>query len=307
MRYCLHSVVAAGLILGGIQRPAHAATIDCAPLSPGKQANSTVEDKIKGQANILLRSLGSGSIENGYRQVESDTLAHYPSADKLLLWREYMYVSCTLLAASAHWSDDEKWDKWMRLMNRWNAPPPIDAAGAPATPPSAKPSPSAAAPPSAAVAPGETQFAIGGVGLGTSLAQIQARKDIGLSLDSDGNPYGEETFTFSYGLRQLDGDVIFGLRDGAVSSITVTHTLGWESCPENATAAMILNDQIHDWGAPLRRVASAAASGGGNQTTSYKFRRGDIDMVLVLQTLPPEDGAPICRVSMNYQSSAGRG
>ncbi len=306
MRYRFCALVAADLILGGIQHPTHAAAIDCAPLSPGKQANSTVEDKVKGQANILLRSLGSGSIENGYRQVEADTLARYPGADKLLLWREYMYVSCTLLAVSSHWSDDEKWDKWMQLMNRWSAPAPTDTTTATAPQPS-KLSPSAAAPPPAAAAPAETQFAIGGIRLGTSLAQIQARKDIELSLDSDGRPYGEEIFTFSYGLRQLDGDVVFGLRDGAVSSITVTHVLGSATCPENVTAAMILDDQIRDWGAPLHRAAPTATNTGGDQTTSYTFRRSDIDMVLVLQTSSSEGETPTCRVSMNYQRSSSRG
>src|SRR5271166_5878892 len=74
----LCSLVAVGLIFCGVPGPMRAATIDCAPLRPGAQVDSTVEDTIKGQANILLRSLGSGSVENGYRQVESDTLARYP-------------------------------------------------------------------------------------------------------------------------------------------------------------------------------------------------------------------------------------
>jgi hypothetical protein len=302
MRYRLCSLVASGLIFCGVPGLVCAATIDCAPLRPGSQVDSTVEDTIKGQANILLRSLGSGSVENGYRQVESDTLARYPSADKLLLWREYIYVSCTLLAASSHWSDDEKWDKWMRLMNRWSAAPSTDTASAPAVP--SPPQPSAETP-SAAAAPVPTQPVIGGVGLGTSLAQIQVRKDISLSLDSDGTLYGEETFTFTYGLRQLDGDVVFGLRGDAVYSITVTHTLGSTRCADSATAAMILDDQIHDWGAPLRHVVPGDGTGG--ETTSYSFSRNGIDMVLVLQTSSRANSASLCRVSLNYQRSAAHG
>jgi hypothetical protein len=307
MRNRLCSLVAVGLIFCGGPGQVRAATIDCAPLRLGAPVDSSVEDTIKGQANILLRSLGSGSVENGYRQVESDTLARYPGADKLLLWREYIYVSCTLLAASSHWSDDQKWDKWMQLMNRWSAAPPTDSAPAPAPPSPPQPPLSAETPSAGAVARAATQLVIGGVELGTSLAQIQARKDISLSLYSDGSHYGEETFTFTYGVRQLDGDVVFGLRGDAVSSITVTHTLGAASCADSATAAIILNEQIHDWGAPLRRIVPAAAAGTGGETASYTFRRDGVDMVLVLQTSLRADGASLCRVSMNYQRSAARG
>ncbi len=309
----LRSLIAPVLILCSVSGPVLAATIDCAPLRPGAPVDSNVEDTVKGQANILLRSLGSGSIENGYRQVESDTLARYPGADKLLLWREYIYVSCTLLAGSSHWSDDDKWDKWMRLMNRWSAAPPTDSAptrNSPSPPQPPSP-PSTDAPSSAAATPAMTRLAIGGIGLGTSLTQIQARKDISLSLDADGNPYGEETFTFAYGpspgARQLDGDVVFGLRGDVVSSITVTHTLGSTSCADSVTAAMILNEQIHDWGTPLRRLVPAASGAAGDETASYAFRRNDTDMVLVLQTSSASGGALVCRVSMNYQRRAGPG
>lgn len=311
MRYRLCSLIAAGLILCGAPGPARATTIDCAPLRPGTPADSTVEDTVKAQANILLRSLGSGSIENGYKQVAADALARYPNADKLLLWREYLYVSCTLLAASSHWSEDDKWDKWMQLMNRWSAAPP----GGPTPTPSPSSPPqgqtTANAPLYAATTPAKGQVVVGGIGLGTSLAQIQARKDIGLSLDADGNPYGEETFTFSYGpspgARQLDGDVVFGLRGDAVSSITVSHTLHSTGCADSATAAMILNEQIHDWGAPLRRVVSEAPGGTGGETASYTFRHNGTDMALVLQTSADAGGGSLCRVSMNYQRSASAG
>jgi len=120
-------------------------------------------------------------------------------------------------------------------------------------------------------------------------------------------PYGEETFTFAYGLRKLEGDVVFRLRGDAVSSITVTHTLGSTSCADSATAATILNEQIHDWGTPLRRMVSAATAGMGGETASYTFRRNDIEMVLVLQTSSRADGGSLCRVSMNYQRSAAHG
>jgi hypothetical protein len=105
----------------------------------------------------------------------------------------------------------------------------------------------------------------------------------------------------------LDGDVVFGLRGDAVSSITVTHMLGSTSCADSATAAMILNEQIHDWGGPLRRLVPAPGAGAGGEITSYTFSRNGIDVVLVLQTSSSADGASLCRVSMNYQRSAAHG
>ena len=302
MRYRLYSLIAVGLVFCSAAARVRGATIDCVPLRPGPQVDSSVEDTIKGQANILLRSLGSGTIENGYRQVQSDTLARYPGADKLLIWREYIYVGCTLLAASSQWSDDDKWDKWMQLMNRWSAAPPTDSA------PVALKSPAAADPPlSDDATPVAARLVIGGVGLGTSLAQLQARKDIGLSLDADGNPYGEETFTLTYGPRQLDGDVVFGLRSGVVYSITVTHMLGFTSCADSPTASLILKEQIHDWGTPIRRVVSGESDGTGGQTASYTFRRNDMDMVLVAQTPSRSNGQSACRISLNYQRRADPG
>jgi hypothetical protein len=150
---------------------------------------------------------------------------------------------------------------------------------------------------------------IGGVGLGTSLAQIQARKDIRLSLDSDGNPYGEETFTFAYGeapaALQLDGDVVFGLRDNVVSSITVTHTLHSMNCEDSGIAEWIKKEQIHDWGAPLKWTMPAATREGDGATVSYTFRSNDTDMILVLRTVSAAGTAPTCSVSMNYRPSTG--
>jgi hypothetical protein len=290
------SVITATLMVACIPGSLHAVTIDCAPLKPGRTTDSTIEDTIKGQANLLVRALGSGSIENSYRQVEADTLARYPGADKLLLWREYIYVSCALIASSSKWSDDDKWDKWMRLMNRWGDQPP-DANSAKALQGS-QPLSSANVP----MPTTEQRPIVGGIALGASLAEVQSRKDISLSLDSDGNPYGEEVFTFAYGSppsRHLDGRVVFGTRDDVVDSITVTHILDSDSCADSAMAGMVLSQEIHEWGAPLQRVVSQGAGGKDGETKSFTFRRGNTDTVLVLQT----SAGPVCRVSMNYQTS----
>ncbi len=297
-------------VVGSAAVPALAASINCVPLQPGSPANAVIEDTVKAQANVLLRSLGSGSIENGYRHVESDALAKYPSADKLMLWREYIYVSCTLLAASSQWNDDEKWDKWMQLMNRWDSAPEHDPASSPSRADVGRPAPALS---------GAASPVIGGIGLGTALSQLRDRKDIALSLDADGNTYGEELFTFFYGMssgRPVDGNVVFLVKGNVVASITVTHALDGIRCADSTVADMILNQQIRDWGSPVRRVAipgSATAasasetSASASETDSYTFRRDNTDMVLVLDTSRAAAGDPQCRVSINYQRGGASG
>jgi hypothetical protein len=63
------------------------AAVDCSPVKPNTGTDKTIEDNLKGHAEVILKSLGSGDIENGYKQTEADTLSKYPNADQLLLWR----------------------------------------------------------------------------------------------------------------------------------------------------------------------------------------------------------------------------
>jgi hypothetical protein len=68
------------------------AAIDCGPVKPGPTTDTSIEDNLKGHAQIILKSLGSGDIESGYKQTEADTLNKYPNADQLVLWRSYIYL-----------------------------------------------------------------------------------------------------------------------------------------------------------------------------------------------------------------------
>lgn len=118
------------------------AAIDCEAVKPNTGTDRSIEDNFKGQANILFKSLGSGEIENGYRKVESDVLSKYPHADQLLLWRSYLYVTCTLLASSTQWTDDQKFQKLKELITLSIGPPPTQApqpSTSQATPPSKPP------------------------------------------------------------------------------------------------------------------------------------------------------------------------
>jgi len=105
-----------------------AAAIDCSPVKPNTGTDKTVEDNLKGHAEVILKSLGSGEIENGYKQTEADTLSKYPNADQLLLWRSYIYIACSLLQSSSQWSDDQKFEKLIQLINLYHKPPPTEAA-----------------------------------------------------------------------------------------------------------------------------------------------------------------------------------
>jgi hypothetical protein len=110
---------------------ARGAEIDCAPLKPIGGLDQQVEKNLKGQANILYRSLGAGEFEKGYKSVETDTLSKYPNADKLLIWRSALYFTCTFIASSKQWTDDQKWEKFMLLLDKNNGPPPSLAATSP--------------------------------------------------------------------------------------------------------------------------------------------------------------------------------
>jgi hypothetical protein len=46
------------------------AAIDCGPVKPGTTTDTSIEDNLKGHAQVILKSLGSGEIENGYKQTE---------------------------------------------------------------------------------------------------------------------------------------------------------------------------------------------------------------------------------------------
>jgi hypothetical protein len=104
------------------------AAVDCSPVKPNTGTDKTVEDNLKGHAQVILKSLGSGDIENGYKQTEADTLSKYPNADQLLLWRSYIYIACSLLQSSSQWNDDQKFEKLIQLINLYNKPPPTEAA-----------------------------------------------------------------------------------------------------------------------------------------------------------------------------------
>jgi hypothetical protein len=124
----LHFWVLILISLFGVAPSAYAAAgIDCGPLKPNSGTDRQVEDNVKANANILFKSLGSGQIENGFKIVENDVLNKYPNADRLLLWRSYLYITCSLLANSAQWTDDQKFEKLLLLIDKLNAgPPPAD-------------------------------------------------------------------------------------------------------------------------------------------------------------------------------------
>ena len=97
-------------------------------MKPNTGKDTTIEDNLKGHAQVILKSLGSGDIENGYKQTESDTLSKYPNADQLLLWRSYIYIACSLLQSSSQWNDDQKFEKLIQLISLYHRPPPTEVA-----------------------------------------------------------------------------------------------------------------------------------------------------------------------------------
>jgi hypothetical protein len=98
---------------------------DCAPLRPSKLVNTEVADRTKAEANVLLRSLGSGTIDNDFKSIEEDLLSKYPNADRLHVWDSFVYMLCTILASSKTLSDDQKLSRYDTLVNEWqhDSPP----------------------------------------------------------------------------------------------------------------------------------------------------------------------------------------
>jgi hypothetical protein len=98
------------------------AAIDCGPVKPGTTTDTSIEDNLKGHAQVILQSLGSGEIENGYKQTEADTLSKYPNADQLVLGRSYIYITCSLLQYTSQGSDDQKFERLIQHIKLYNQP-----------------------------------------------------------------------------------------------------------------------------------------------------------------------------------------
>lgn len=92
---------------------------DCTPLRPSQPVNTDVANKTKADANVLLKSLGSGGIENDYRRIQADVLSQYPNADRVHIWDSFVYMLCTLLRSSTALSDAEKLDRYQVLVDKW--------------------------------------------------------------------------------------------------------------------------------------------------------------------------------------------
>ncbi len=107
---------------------------DCEPLRPEQPINSEIVDQTKASGNILFKKLGSAEIANAFRHIEQDVQSKYPNADRVYIWRCFIYLECTLLKSS-HLSDQEKQAKFAALMDSYvKSPPPSNG---PASSPSA--------------------------------------------------------------------------------------------------------------------------------------------------------------------------
>ena len=100
------------------------AEVDCSPLAPSTGVDRDVEGKLSGKAELLLKSIGSTALDGEYKNIQKDVLHEYPNADELVMWKSFLYVTCSLVANSRQWDDNQKFDKYMAIMDRWRQPPP---------------------------------------------------------------------------------------------------------------------------------------------------------------------------------------
>jgi hypothetical protein len=100
---------------------------DCEPLKLEQPINSEISNQIKANANVLFRQLGSGEFENSSKKTQEDLQSRYPNADRVEIWRSFIYFECTLLKSS-HLSDQEKQTKFAALMDAYrNSSPPSNS------------------------------------------------------------------------------------------------------------------------------------------------------------------------------------
>jgi tetratricopeptide (TPR) repeat protein len=81
--------------------------LGCGGLEPKSGVDKELEKQFRGEANILFKRLGSGEVENKFRDFEKDAVAKYPNSDELFRFERALYMFC-ILVANSRLSDEEK-------------------------------------------------------------------------------------------------------------------------------------------------------------------------------------------------------
>jgi hypothetical protein len=71
---------------------------DCSPLKPDRTVDTEVKNKTEAEANVLLKSLGSGTLKNDYSRIETNQV--FRNVDEVHRWDSFLYMVCSILSNS---------------------------------------------------------------------------------------------------------------------------------------------------------------------------------------------------------------
>jgi hypothetical protein len=129
-------VIAAGILAVWLTGSASAWAQDCDPLKPSRTIDTEVRNVTEANANVLLRSLGQGSIRNDYQRIEQSQ--QFSNPDDANRWNSFIYMLCTLLKSSSL-SDNDKLVQYFKLVELSRQSPPPTPPGTAASAPASKP------------------------------------------------------------------------------------------------------------------------------------------------------------------------
>lgn len=109
MNRILTSAIAGFVFVGSAS---HGQAQDCEPLRPSRTTDSLVQNVTEAQANVLLKSLGSGTFKNQYLKMQSEQKFNDP--DEANRWSSFIYGTCSILSQS-NLPTKEKLENWERL------------------------------------------------------------------------------------------------------------------------------------------------------------------------------------------------
>lgn len=114
-------VIAAGILVVWLTGSSSAGAQDCDPLRPSRTIDTEIRNVTEANANILLRSLGQGSVRNDYQRIEQSQ--QFSNPDDANRWNSFIYMLCTLLKSSSL-SDNDKLVQYFKLVELSRQSPP---------------------------------------------------------------------------------------------------------------------------------------------------------------------------------------
>jgi hypothetical protein len=127
----MYRTVCVGLMAAWLSGPVSAWAQDCGPLKPSMAIDTEIRNVTEANANVLLKSLGSGEIKNDYQRIQKNQ--QFTNPDDTNRWDSFIYLLCSLLKDSSL-SDDRKIAQYFKLLELSRQSPPNKGESDHATP-----------------------------------------------------------------------------------------------------------------------------------------------------------------------------